>query len=214
MTETNNIIPGAAIRGTALGVRFMAFFGTFWAYIGVMGLQGWGTALLLIIAVVIGASLFISAGSLTRDSRKLTNQGSKSDSSFNKQNKPKFNLIFAVEGIATFIAVAICNAIGHGELIPILIAIIVGVHFFPLAPLFQVKLYYITGALLCLLAVYTWLFVPVNITAGDHQILAYMSIVGLGSAIILWGTGIAVWFIGKNLLSTAVIQQSGNGISV
>lgn len=208
MTEGSNPISGAAIRGMASGVIFMAFFGTLWAFMGVMGLQGWGTALLLIIAVAIGASLFIGAGSLTRASRKLTNQGLKSDSRFSKKIKLKFNLIFAGEGIATFVVVAICNAIDRSELIPILIAIIVGVHFFPLALLFQVRLYYITGALICLHAVCTWLFVPVNISIGDHQILAYMSIVGFGSAIILWGTGLAVWLLGKNLQSTAVIQQS------
>ncbi|NIK76409.1 hypothetical protein FHS15_001534 [Paenibacillus castaneae] len=57
-------------------------------------------------------------------------------------------------------------------------------------------------------AVCTWLLIPVNITIGDHQILAYMTIVGLDSAIILWGTSLAVWFLGENLQSTAVIQQS------
>lgn len=213
MTKSSSTIPGAAIRGTASGVIFMALFGTLWAYTGVMGLQGWGTVFLLILAVAIGGFLFIGAGSLIRASRKLTNQGMKSDARFSKQLKVKFNLIFAAEGIAIFIAVAICNAIGHSELIPILIAIIVGIHFFPLAPLFQVKLYYITGALLCLLAVCTWLFAPINVTVGENQINAYMSIVGIGSAIILWGTGLAVWIMGKNLLSTAIIQQSGNGIS-
>jgi hypothetical protein len=209
MTKGSNTIPGAAIRGTASGVIFMALFGTLWAYTGVMGLQSRGTAWLLIIAVVIGGSLLFGAGSLIRASRKLTNQGSKSDARFSKPIKVKFNLIFAAEGIAIFIAVAVCNAIGRSELIPILIAIIVGVHFFPLAPLFQVKLYYITGTLLCLLAVYTWLFV----TALENQIQANMSIVGIGSAFILWGTGLAVWIMGKNLLSTAFIQQSGNEIS-
>ncbi|OBZ17598.1 MULTISPECIES: hypothetical protein [Bacillales] len=210
MSNGSNTVPGAAIRGTASGVIFMALFGTLWAYTGVMGLQGWGTAWLLIIAVAIGVSLLVGAGALIRASKKLANQGSKSDSGFGKPNKKTFNLIFAAEGVAIFIAVAICNMMNHSELIPILIAIIVGVHFFPLAPLFRVKLYYITGSLLCLLAVGTWLFAPETLTAGDHQILAYMSIVGLGSALILWGTGLAVWLMGKKLLSSAVSQQSGN----
>jgi hypothetical protein len=178
-----------------------------------MGLQGWGTALSLGIAVMIGVSLLIGAGSLIRASRKLPHQGSTSDSGFNKQSKLKFNLIFAAEGVAIFIVIAICNKVDRTDLIPILIAIIVGVHFFPLAPLFQVKLYYITGSLLCLLAVGTWLFAPEYLTVSGHQILSSMSIVGLGSALILWGTGFAVWLMGKNLLSTAVNQQSGNGLT-
>lgn len=40
MTQTSRAIPGATVRGTASGVFFMAFFGTLWAYTGIMGLQG------------------------------------------------------------------------------------------------------------------------------------------------------------------------------
>jgi hypothetical protein len=34
MAETSLTIPGAAVRGVASGVLFMAFFGTLWASIG------------------------------------------------------------------------------------------------------------------------------------------------------------------------------------
>lgn len=39
MSQTT--IPRAAVRGTASGVIFMAFFGTLWAGIGIRGMQGW-----------------------------------------------------------------------------------------------------------------------------------------------------------------------------
>ncbi|GGD50553.1 hypothetical protein GCM10010911_05100 [Paenibacillus nasutitermitis] len=74
-------------------------------------------------------------------------------------------------------------------------------HFFPLAPLFQVSLYHYTGVLLCLIATITWLFVPEEITMGGYPVLAYMSVVGLGSALVLWGTGLAIWLMGKRLLN-------------
>lgn len=201
MTQTSKTIPGAAVRGTASGVFFMAFFGTLWAYTGIMGLQGWGVPLLLVTAVAIGIALFIGGISLIRASRELTNQVSKTDLRRGKRTRFWFNIIFAAEGLAIAITIAVSNATGHSELIPVVIAIIVGVHFLPLALLFQVRLYYFTGALLCLLAIITLLFVPAKVTLGEHQINAFMSVVGFGSALILWGTGLAIWLMGRRLLS-------------
>lgn len=200
MTQTSRAIPGAAVRGTASGVFFMAFFGTLWAYTGIMGLHGWGVPLLLVTAVAIGIALFIGGFSLIRASRELTNQVSKTDLRYGKRTSFWFNIIFAAEGLAIAITIAVCNATRHPELIPVVIALIVGVHFFPLAPLFQVRLYYFTGTLFCLLAIMTWLCVPTKVTLGEHQINTFMSVVGFGSALILWGTGLAIWLMGRRLL--------------
>ncbi|PGZ95382.1 hypothetical protein COE51_20110 [Bacillus pseudomycoides] len=205
MTQTSRTIPGAAVRGTASGVFFMAFFGTLWAYTGIMGLQGWGVPLLLVTAIAIGIALFIGGVSLIRASRRLTNQVSKTDLRCGKRTRFWFNIIFAAEGLAIAITIAVCNATRHTELIPLVIAIIVGAHFIPLAPLFQVRLYYFTGALLCLLAIITLLFVPPKVTLGEHQINAFMSVVGFGSALILWGTGLAIWLMGRRLLG--IVQK-------
>ncbi len=200
MTQTSKAIPGAVVRGTASGVFFMAFFGTLWAYTGIMGLQGWGVRLLLVVAVTIGMVLFIGGVSLMRASRELTNQVSKADLRRGKRTRFWFNIIFATEGLAIAITIAVSNATNHSELIPVVIAIIVGAHFLPLASLFQVRLYYFTGTLLCLLAIITLLFVPEKVTLGGHQINAFMSVVGFGSALILWGTGVAIWLMGRRLL--------------
>ncbi|WP_163103225.1 hypothetical protein [Peribacillus alkalitolerans] len=200
MTQTSRTIPGAAVRGTASGVFFMAFFGTLWAYTGIMGLQGWGVPWLLVATVIIGIALFIGGVSLIRASRELTNQVSKTDLRRGKRTRFWFNIIFAAEGLAIAITITVCNATRHTELIPVLIAIIVGVHFIPLAPLFQVRLYYFTGALLCLLAIITLMFVPAKVTLGEHQINTFMSVVGFGSALILWGTGLSIWLMGRRLL--------------
>ncbi|WP_051251225.1 DUF7010 family protein [Paenibacillus harenae] len=201
-------VPGAAVRGTASGVFFMAVFGTLWAYTGIMGLQGWGLPLLLIAAVAIGAALVFGGVYLIRSSRALPVQSAEADPRFGNRTRFRFNVIFAAEGIAIAIAIAICNAVRHTELIPLIIAIIVGVHFFPLAPLFKVGLYHVTGALLCLLSIVTWVFVPEKVLLEGHEILTYMTVVGLGSALILWATGLSIWLMGKKLLNTAAHSRT------
>jgi hypothetical protein len=208
MDQISSTIPRAAVRGTASGVIFMAFFGTLWAYTGVMGLQGWVVPLLLVAAVIIGIALFIGGLLLIRASRELKNQFSKGDLKRGKSIRFWFNIIFLAEGLAIVISIALCNATRHSELIPLIIAIIVGVHFLPLAHLFQVKLYYFTGTLLCLLAIITLLFIPEKVSLGEYQINAFMSVVGLGSALILWGTGLAILLLGKRLLGVAQNKQA------
>ncbi|MEK3889500.1 DUF7010 family protein [Bacillus sp. FSL K6-3431] len=202
MAQILRAISGSEVRGTAFGVLFMAFFGTLWAYTGIMGLQGWGVSTLLVGAVTLGITLFICGVSLIRASRELSNQVSKPGVRRVKHMGIWFNIIFGTELFAIGIAIAVCNATSHSDLIPLVIAIIVGIHFFPLASLFKVRIYYITGALLCLLAIITWLFVPEKVTLGGHQIIAFMSVVGFGSTLILWGTGLAIWLMGKRLLAT------------
>lgn len=193
----------AEVRGTAVGVLFMAFFGTMWAYLGIMGLQGWGSPWLLIAALTIGIVLVIGGSLLIFASRVLPNKSPNVDEGPRKNIGIWFNIIFAAEGVAIVIAIAVCNAMSHAELIPPVIAMIVGIHFLPLANLFQVKTYYVTGILLSILPIITILFVPLNLPLNDHQINAYMSVVGFGSALILWGTSLVIWLMGKRLIDNS-----------
>ncbi|MBJ9990883.1 hypothetical protein [Paenibacillus sp. S28] len=201
MKKPSGTIHSSAIRGTASGVFFMALFGTLWAYTGIMGLQELAAPLWLAAAVAIGVVLFIGGASLIRGSRKIKDQSAVADARPGKRIAIRFNIVFAAEGAAIAIAVAVCYAAGRTALIPSVTALIVGIHFFPLASLFRVKFYHLTGALLCLLALATLLFLPVEASFGEAHINAYMSVVGLGSALILWGTGTVIWFMGKRLLT-------------
>ncbi|MFC4779411.1 DUF7010 family protein [Paenibacillus sp. GCM10023252] len=208
MSNYSGPVPGSAVRGTASGVLFMGGFGTLWSYTGVMGLQGWGSPWLMIIALLVGVTLIAGGITLIRASRQLSDRGPVAGPMADKRMRLKFNLIFAAEGIAIAVTVAICNATKHPELIPLIAAAIVGLHFLPLAPLFKVNLYYYTGILLCILPLLTWLLVPEMLTLGENDINAYMTIVGLGSALILWGTGLSIWMLGRALLGRARHEQS------
>jgi uncharacterized protein DUF7010 len=116
-------------------------------------------------------------------------------------------MVFIAEGLLIGIAIAICNLINQTDLIPGVIAIIVGIHFLPLASLFQIKVYYATGVLLCLLALITWLIVPDIVMVGEHQILAPLSLLGFGCALILWTTGLTLWLGIKNSSRTIADEE-------
>jgi hypothetical protein len=187
-----------AFRGSGIGVIFMAFFGTLWAGTGVMGLQGWGFPYVELAAILVGIIMVIGGISLIHASQKMSNQVSENGARRLKRIGFLFNMVFIAEGLLIGIAIAICNLIDQIDLIPGVIAIIVGIHFLPLASLFQIKVYYATGVLLCLLALITLLIVPDTVMFGEHQILAPLSLLGFGCTLILWTTGLTLWLGIKN----------------
>lgn len=197
MSQT--IVSKADVRGTASGVMFMAFFGTVWADVGIGGLQKSGAIWLLILSILIGAVLFFSGIALIRGSRNLSNINARNSKNVDKW----FNIVFATQFALIIIAAIVCNSIGYFDWFFPIMAIIVGVHFFPLAYLFQVKVYYVIGTLLCLLTIATLLFVPLKVSLGQYQINTWWSFVGFGSMLILWITSVVILSIGRKLLRIA-----------
>lgn len=194
------VVTKSDIRGTASGVMFMAFFGTVWADIGIGGLQVSSAISLFILAVLIGAILFFSGMRLMKHSRHLPS----TTQSHNQRHVDKwFSIIFATQFGLIAIAAILTNIVGKFEWFFPIMAIIVGVHFFPLAHLFQVKMYYVTGTLICLLAIVILLFVPIDIHISGHQIDAWWTFIGLGSMFILWITSVVILFMGRKLVKSA-----------
>lgn len=88
----------------------------------------------------------------------------------------------AVEGLAIVAVVIICQNIGAADAIVPVIAIIVGLHFLPLARGIPVPFYYATG-------------VAMVATGGAALLLsepARIGVTGFGSAIILWVSCVAL----------------------
>lgn len=196
MTPTTTALPRAALRGFATGTIFMAFFGTLWASIGVGGLAGRAAPWPLVAALLIGVTLLAGGIALWRGAGRLRDEPLAGGDAVGRQ----FGLVFALEGVAIAIASVACNATGHFALFFPIMAIIVGVHFLPLARLFDVAPYYAVGVLLCLLGIVGLVAVPVETTLAGHAIMARWLVVGGGCAAILWGTGLGLWIGGARAL--------------
>ncbi len=207
MTQTSST-PGFAVRGVASGVLFMAFFSTLWASIGVGGLQGWGGSWLSLIVILVGIGLLLGGISLLLASRRLSDQNTEADASRGRRTGLWFIITFVSEGVLIGVASGICNALHRFALFFPIMALIVGVHFFPLAALFQVKLYYLVGTLLCLLAIITLFVVPERVQLGGQQLTAQWVVLGFGAAFILWGVGLGLWLLGRRLLALSKLPET------
>ncbi|CAN7449806.1 hypothetical protein LJR153_003006 [Paenibacillus sp. LjRoot153] len=182
----------SAVIGAANGVMFMTFFGALWASIGIVGSHQLVAQWPLVLSAIITLILLSGAISLFVKSRSINHTVTPKEREDWKRINRKFGLIFGLEGLAIFLASVICNTLDHFEVFFPIMAIIVGIHFFPLASLFREKFYYGTGIVMSILGIIS-LFLPINATIGDVSLIAISTFIGFGSAVTLWVTGLRIW---------------------
>ena len=163
-------------RGVAIGALVLTFFGVFWAFANWPQAPSWayGVLSLPVVALTLFAVVrFINAAKLPEamDGDQAARDG--------KRTGIAFGVVFAVEFILIAAAAAILAKLNRPLLIPVAIALIVGLHFFPLARLFHVPVYSVTGMLCvaCSLA---------SLLVADEAVR--LLLLGLTIAIILWGS--------------------------
>lgn len=105
-----------------------------------------------------------------------------------------FGIIFAWEGIGIGVASGILAGLGLADWIGVAIVIIVGLHFFPLARLFDIRTDYAIGAVLIVLGIATPLLVSEPSTWFD--------VIGYGAALTLYAAGWARILLGQRIMNS------------
>lgn len=166
------------------GIWVLTIFAAIWGVVGVLGTGM--SPVLAAIPVAISAALLFWA---TRQSPAPISEAAQA------RIGRLVGIWSAVEGVAIFVGVTVCQNIGAPHAVAPVIAIIVGLHFLPLARGIPVPLYYLTGAALVA-------------TGGGALLLsepARIAVTGFGSAAILWVSCVAL-VLGKG---ARVIGQPG-----
>lgn len=194
MTDATTVVGDRdALVGRATGAMVMALFGLLWA-LGCGAVPGGVPVPLLFVPSAVVTAVLVVAG------LRLRRAGFASEARSSRRGaapahadriRRRFRLVNVVQGLGIGIAVFACVRLGRPELIPAAVALVVGLHFFPLATLFRVPLYHVTGAALCSVAVAT----PLLAAPLGAQAAAWQVVPGLGAAAILWATS-AVLIVG------------------
>lgn len=187
------VSPRDEARGLATGAGVMVGFGVLWALAGGPGLPT-SFAVALIVMLVAGVIGSIIAITLLWRRAAGAAPDKYTDAAAPGSNTNKwFAVVFTVEMGAIALAIWLLVRTGHTALIAPVVAVIVGVHFLPLAALFQARAYYMTGIVMSLLAIICIVAVVVGAHPGGTSARLWSSVVGLGSAAILWAT--ALWIL-------------------
>ncbi len=183
------------LSGRAMGVFFLTAFGAVWVFGNSSSLPDTILAIVWVVGGVICLLLFACGIYLRRTSRLVK---SETRSMTNRDLRRRFNQVFIAEGVGIGIVVVICANLGYSEWIPAAVALVVGLHFFPLARLFRMPLYYFTGISLCVVSVATMIAASIL----DYSEAVWFVVPGLGSGLVLWTTGAMLVVAGLKMSSS------------
>jgi hypothetical protein len=182
-----------SLLGMTAGAIFMFGFGIVWLLLGIFrgrSSAAWVKCIVGFAGVILAASIILLG---LRANRAPANAITASANDFeinlesNHEIGRRFNVVFGTELVAVFIVVFSLRALGYPDYILCAIALIVGIHFFPLAALFKVPLYYGTGLMGCAIGVLGFFIADVGLR---------QKMVGLSFGALLWGTAALIVFIG------------------
>lgn len=167
---------GRVIRA---GVGFHAFFGLGWLLAGLGHFGGTATGAAGLLGVVVALALVLVARSRSPEAAGGVSPPSR---------RRRFRQVNAVQWVLVAVVATGCGAGGVPELIMPLVAVVVGLHFLPLAGVFGDPRLVVPGAALAVVGVAGLLA-----RAADASPGAVSTLVGVGCALALWST--AAWFI-------------------
>ncbi|MFC7830893.1 hypothetical protein [Streptomyces sp. NPDC057375] len=170
----------ADLRGRATGGGILGFFALGWTGWGISALPRAAGLTFLAVGVLASAAVGVLA---VRCARRATGAPAADDPARRRAIGRRYGLIVAAEWIGLAAAAWAIDGTGHPQLIPVAITLGVGIHFFPLAALFHIRAYHLTGAALCLIALATGIAAPL---AGVFVLWTLLP--GFGSALTLYAT--------------------------
>ena len=157
------------------GALNMSVFAAIWWFVGVRA-SGAPLAIVTIVPILVAVAL-IAAVLRRKAPRETSSDGE-------QQRRDRIiGIASAVEGVAILIAVNVLANTGHRDLTAPVIAIIVGLHFVPIARGFPAPRYYLTAAFLVALGL------GAMAISGVSQRLLVTS---AGAATVLWVTAMSV----------------------
>jgi hypothetical protein len=161
------------------GVGFLALFGLGWWLLGTSPWGGWTRLVLIGVGGVVTVGLMLAARRFLPAS---------AGGPFPADRRRRFNQINALQWLLIIAIAALCRSLDVPVLIPPLVAVVVGLHFLPLAVVFEQPRLRVPAALLTASgAVGTTLW----LTNGPDETVRLA--VGLMSALSLWG--VATWTV-------------------
>lgn len=184
--------PADAIIGTSRGALISAMFGAGWL--------GWGLGIARefngFVAPLFGCtSLFLFACSIyfIRKGRRLRRERPAAGASTRPSIRNWFLLVTLVEFLAIAFVAILANRLHRADLAADWCAMIVGLHFLPLAKIFRAPRYGVLGILMILWCVLSWMvFQSSSITISAS----------LGTGILLWGSCAASLFRARRIVQS------------
>ncbi|AFL86475.1 hypothetical protein Terro_0124 [Terriglobus roseus DSM 18391] len=191
MSKVRSIVTAGQARGRAMGALFFVGFGELWLLLGLGSVAG-AHRVAQMVAVVVGVVCLVAALGLLRRAKALP--AGVPDAVEDERARRMFRAVNIIQWVSVGTAVAILSILHLREYVVTAIAVIVGLHLFPLAGTFRNPQHYVTGALLVLWPLGCLALLPrgqvSGVTAlGAGVILMLSAIATLARNVGLWHEG-------------------------
>jgi hypothetical protein len=188
----NYTLTANELTGRAIGSIFFSGFGALWLTLALYAREMLNPA--SVSAVVLGlALLLLAAFGLLRQAQRWPHVPD------NPAISRGFNRVNAIQWTAGAIAAFTLHRLHLDAYTCSAIAVIVGLHLFPLARLFRNSLHYVTGSLLTAWAIASVFFVPT-----EHL----QSITAIGTGIILWSSATVTLVLASRIARRSACPQT------
>lgn len=189
--HASRAITPSALRGRGTGIIVCAIFAALWAnwarplWSGLPGMYGW--AAVFIVAATSGT--LVAAGiAMLRRGRRMSLATGVGDAA-PRTMRSRFMLVLAGEIVALNVAAYLLISQHMMQYLAPAVAVVVGLHFLPLAKIFRAPYFFATAVVMTLAGV---LAAAAMATGGSA--VAASGIADLACAVTLWGTGFISWF--------------------
>jgi hypothetical protein len=196
LKENSPILPAIAIRSVATGLFMMTFFTGLWASIAYGGLYRSAFRVIIFFFIILMFIFIMQGIKFLRISKKYPAVQSPEDAAEGKKMGMWFGIIFGAEGLFIFLAINLVNNLGHPDLIIPAIALVVGMHFYPMAWIFKRTIDYYLATWATFIAMCGIVFTLYKTLPPDNII----SFVGIGLAIATTCYGLYMIYYGKRMI--------------
>lgn len=190
------VIPRIAARSVGGGMILMAYFTLAWMGIAISGLSGGLIAIPLLVFAPISLAILINGIRLLIVAKQFP-ASSASDREIGSRMGRSYGIIFGTEGLTIGLSSFLLSVFNQDTYIIPVIALAVGVHFYPMARLFKRNFDYYVATWTCIVALIgIWLLVA-NVASTQKVTV----IVGSSCAIATTAYGLYMWRIKRRLLA-------------
>jgi hypothetical protein len=156
-----------------------------WAGIALGGLHETSYWFFLLLFPVFAAVFVVFAVKLFRAAKYFPKLTSEADLAEEKRMGKWFGIILGAEGLGIFVGINIVINLGYPDLVIPTIALVVGLHFFPLAKVFKRTVDYYLATWSTLIAILGFIF-TLNKTMPANLVMAFVGI-GIAAATSIYG---------------------------
>jgi hypothetical protein len=195
-------LPRPAVTGVAFGLCLMALFTLIWAGMCFGGLNGtpyWFAPLLFPFFSIWFA---VNAVRLFKIAKFFPMPVTEADIAEEKRTGKWFGIIFGAEGLLIFIGINIVVNLGYPDLTVPTIALVVGLHFFPLAKAFKRTIDYYLASWSTLVSLCGFVFTLRHIMPVNYV----MAFLGAGLALATTCYGLYMIGAGRNVMKQVPVS--------